>query len=162
VGTDEPTPLGKDHVIADNIEGRGHFVGTYLAWAALEENWWGEGEVKFYIDGDDEYPTICGTGAEDYVGGAWSFGDAETYSTPYLGYPLYDDSGAVTRHGLYRWHLPDPVRFHEDFRATVQAIGHDGQLFERSDDIASTAYWHQQEPHAPFPGFPNSRERRPR
>lgn len=157
-----PNDLGKDHVIADGIEGTGHYVGTYLAWTALSDHWWGEGEVKFYLDGDDEWPTICGTGAEDYVGGAWCFGDDETYSTPYLGYPLHDDSGAVTRHGLYRWHTPDPIRFEEDLRVTVQAIGFHQGLFERSDDISSTAYWYQQEPHNPYPDLPDRRARRPR
>lgn len=81
-----PITRGEDHVIVDGVEGDGHYVGTHLSWTALEANWWGEGEVKFYIDGD-EFPTICGTGTEDYVGGAWCFGDNDTYSTPYLGYP---------------------------------------------------------------------------
>lgn len=156
-----PTELGEDHVIVDGIEGRGHYVGTYLSWAALSGYWWGEGEVKFYLDGDEEWPTICGTGAEDYVGGAWGFGNG-TYDTPFLGYPLEDDEGAVDRHGLYRWHVPDPVHFREDLRATIQAIGHDGQLFERSDDVSSVAYWYQHEPHAPFPELPDRRGRRPR
>lgn len=157
-----PTSPGEDHVIVDGIDGTGHYVGTYLAWTALSEYWWGEGEVKFYIDDDEQWPTICGTGTEDYVGGAWGFGEDETYSTAFLGYPLCDDDGAVTRHGLYRWHVPDPVRFTESFRATVQAIGHDGELFERSDDVSSVAYWYQREPHAPFPELPAKRERRPR
>jgi hypothetical protein len=119
--------------------------------------------VKFYVDGDDEYPTICGTGAEDYVGGAWAFGDNETFSTPYLGYPQYHDGDdEVPKHGLYRWHVPDPIRFREDLRATVQAIGHRGELFERSDDVASVAYWYQREPHSAFPELPDAEERRPR
>ncbi|WP_256487805.1 glycoside hydrolase family 172 protein [Haladaptatus sp. AB618] len=167
-----PVSLGEDVTILDGVEGEGHYVGTYLAWTALGEHWWGEGEVKFYLDGDDKFPTICGSGAEDYVGGAWCFwnpgsstyADAQTYSTAFLGYPLYDDErGRPPRHGLYRWHIPDPIRFHEDIRVTIQDIGHDGsELFERSDDIASVAYWYQREPHAPFPDIPERRERRPR
>ncbi|WP_276256825.1 glycoside hydrolase family 172 protein [Halomontanus rarus] len=159
-----PVDRGEDHIILDNVEGHGHYVGTYLAWAALGEYWWGEGEVKFYVDGDDEFPTICGTGTEDYVGGAWCFGDDETYSTPYLGYPFFQDGdGKAPRHGVYRWHIPDPIIFHEDLEVTVQVIGHDGRrLFERTDDVASIAYWYQSEPHVPFPTFPEKRDRRPR
>lgn len=159
-----PVTPGEDHVIVDGIEGDGHYAGTHLSWTALEENWWGEGEVKFYLDGDDEHPTICGTGAEDYVGGAWCFGDDETFSTPYLGYPQYEDvdQTGVSLHGLYRWHVPDPIRFRQDLRATVQDIGWREGLFERSDDIASVAYWYQREPHAPFPDLPAVEKRRPR
>jgi hypothetical protein len=165
-----PTTKGEDHTIVDGVEGEGHYVGTYLAWTALSDGWWGEGEVKFYLDGDDEYPTICGTGTEDYVGGAWCFrtGDGpETYSTPYLGYPFHDPGaegeGHPPRHGMYRWHVPDPVRFEEDLRATVQqiGIGRDGYR-ERSDDVSSVAYWYQTEPHGAFPDLPGPMERRPR
>jgi hypothetical protein len=165
-----PTAPGEDHLICDGIEGRGQYVGTYLAWTALSDGWWGEGEVKFYLDGDEAWPTICGTGTEDYVGGAWCFdtGDGpETYSAPYLGYPYHDPGGTghghPPRHGCYRWHVPDPIRFEESLRATVQAMGNgrDGYR-ERSDDVASVAYWYQREPHAPFPDLPPARGRRPR
>lgn len=84
------TELAKDYVILDNVKGKGHYVGTYLALTTLERYWWGEGEVKFYIDGDDEYPTICGTGTEDYFGGSWSFAHQvngktveQTYNSPF-------------------------------------------------------------------------------
>lgn len=166
---ENPTTPGEDHTVVDGIEGQGHYVGTYLAWTALEEYWWGEGEMKAYIDGDETFPTICGTGTEDYVGGAWCFGlgDPETYSTPFLGYPLrLSDSTEKDRpphHGLYRWHIPDPIRFQEDLRVTIQQIGHDGRgLFERSDDVSSVAYWYQTEPHSAFPELPDADTRRPR
>lgn len=174
---ENPTTIQEDYTIVDGLTGQGHLVGTYLAWTALEEHWWGEGEVKCYIDGDEEHPTICGTGTEDYVGGAWCFNDPrnsterfptpKTYSTPFMGYPLYDDGsdgqGRPPRHGLYRWHIPDPIRFTEDLRVTVQQIGHNSrELFERSDDISSVAYWYQQEPHAEFPTLPPRAVRLPR
>ena len=161
---ENPTTRGEDVTVVETIEGEGHYVGTYLAWAALERGWWGEGEVKFYIDGD-EYPTICGTGTEDYPGGAFGFGNETTYSTPFMGFPQHEpgDEREVPRHGLYRWHIPDPIRFTEELRVTVQAIGqNETGLFERQDDVAATSYWYQREPHAPFPTFPGRAARRPR
>ena len=175
--------LAEDHVIADGITGKGHYVGTYLAWAALERYWWGEGEIKMYIDDDIDYPTICGTGVEDYVGGAWGFYERDelgvtqkretTYNTPFMGYPYYstfdgtkkDIYGfdAVPMHGLYRWHVMDPIRFKEKFKISVQQIGHDGNtLFERADDVSSVAYWYQTEPHNPNYNLPERTARRPR
>jgi len=177
---------GIDHVILDGITGRGQYVGTYLAWAALGRYWWGEGEMKFFIDDDRDYPTICGTGVEDYFGGAWCYWEPDpdhpdnkelsrvaTYSTPFLGYPFHSQSTThpiahyametVPSHGLYRWHLPDPISFRTRLKVSIQAIGHDGhRLFERSDDIASTAYWYQSEPHTPFPVSPDIDLLRPR
>ncbi|MFO7946035.1 MAG: glycoside hydrolase family 172 protein [Armatimonadota bacterium] len=144
-----------EHVILDGIEGRGQYVGTYLAWTQFSDGWWGEGEVKFYIDGDSEYPTICGTGTEDYFGGAWCFGD--TFSTPFLGYPLWErQEETVPKHGLYRWHIMDPIRFDEDLRVTVQELGWwPNRAYEPlTDDIASVGYWYQMEPHAAFPDLP--------
>lgn len=167
---------GKDYTILDNVEGQGHYIGTYLAWASLERNWWGEGEIKFFLDGDMDWPTICGTGTEDYFGGAWCFANSklnvpETYSTPLLGYRFYSESSEINAwfghnvpmHGMYRWHLPDPIRFQENLRVTIQQIGHNGKdLFERADDISSVAYWYQTEPHAAFPKLLNPYERWPR
>lgn len=128
--------------------------------------------MKCYIDGDEEYPTICGTGAEDYVGGAWCFhrenADGEvrpqTYSTPFLGYHQHDRGagtweGRPPRHGMYRWHISDPIRFQDDLRVTVQQIGIKEGYAERSDDVSSTAYWYQAEPHASFPDLPDREAR---
>ncbi len=150
-----------EHIILDNVRGQGHYVGTFLAWTQFSNGWWGEGEVKFYLDGDLNHPTLCGTGTEDYFGGAWGFGD-ETYSTPFLGYPLYRrEPGEVPRHGLYRWHIFDPIRFKQNLKATIQALGWwpDGKFQPLTDDIASTGYWYQAEPHAAFPKLPPVHER---
>ncbi len=152
-----------EHVILDGIKGRGHYVGTVLGWNQFSDGWWGEGEIKFYIDGDGDYPTICGTGTEDYFGGAWCFGD--TYSTAFLGYPLWErQEGGVPKHGLYRWHIMDPIRFASDLRVTIQALGLwlDGKLEPLTDDISSVGYWYQSEPHAPFPAMPDLAGRWPR
>jgi hypothetical protein len=147
-----PLPYKTDYTILDDVKGKGHYVGTYMAWGQNNNGWWGEGEIKFFIDGDAEFPTICGTGTEDYFGGAWCFG--ETFSTPYLGYPLWHKvSGELIRHGLYRWHIQDPIRFKQDLKVTMQALGwrSEGRYLPLQDDIASVAYWYQTEPHATFP-----------
>ena len=129
-GGGSPRPrLGRDFTILDGVKGRGHYVGTYLAWAALAKHWWGEGEIKFYLDGDGDFPTICGTGTEDYAGGAWCFsgntiGAPESYSTPFLGYRYHEMRakrqawfGTITSlHGIYRWHVMDPIHFAEAIR----------------------------------------------
>ena len=155
------TPLDRpEHVILDGVRGQGHYVGTYLAWKQTTNGWWGEGEIKFFLDGDGEYPTICGTGTEDYVCGAWCFG--ETFTGPYSGYCLWDkQEGSVPRHGLYRWHLLDPIRFQRDLRITIQALGYgeDAKYYALNDDISSVALWYQAEPHAAFPAMPERRDR---
>jgi len=153
-------PLGQPaiHTIVDGVRGRGHYVGTYLAIEPGDSGWWGEGELKFYLDGDDEFPTICGTGTEDYFGGAWNFdlaGRYVRYSTAYLGLhqvlPADQIYQARQRFGMYRWHLPDPISFERELRVTVQALGwHSGGRYlplQRAD-IATTAFWYQTEPHA--------------
>ncbi|MBA8992044.1 hypothetical protein FHW23_003331 [Curtobacterium pusillum] len=176
------TALGEDHVILDGVQGRGRYVGTYVALASLSRFWWGEGEVKFFVDGDQELPSLCSTGLEDYAGGAWAFQDELrndpepiplTFSAPYFGYPFCssrDTTGAsdfihavAPMHALYRWHLPDPIWFEQDLRVTVQQIGTWSHgLFERSDDISTVAYWYQTEPHTPFPVIPAVDRRAPR
>ena len=161
---------GAEHTLIDGVRGQGHYVGTYLAWQVNANGWWGEGELKWYMDGDEEFPTICGTGTEDYFGGAWNFehprGEYGVYSTPYLGMPqVIQPDGlyrANTRFGLYRFHVMDPIRFTDDLKVTVQALGWRSQLngqmryLPLKDDIASTVWWYQSEPHAPFPELPGA------
>jgi hypothetical protein len=142
------------HVILDGVRGRGHYVGTYLAWEAADAGWWGEGEVKHYLDGDGEHPTICGTGTEDYFGGSYGFAiedEYRTFTAPYLGLPQVlcprGPGGYPRRFGLYRFHVPDPIRFETDLRVTVQALGWNEPACDRyrlrADDVASTALWYQ-------------------
>ena len=175
------TEKAKDYVILDNVHGSGKYVGTYLALTTLERYWYGEGEVKIYLDGDEEYPTICGTGTEDYFGGAWSFAHQEdgrtveqTFCTPFLGYPYYSNRDTaihnnyhnddmMPQRSFYRWHIMDPILFEKDIKVTIQQIGvYHGGLFERQDDVASVAYWYQTEPHTAFCALPGRKERWPR
>ena len=156
-----PLPERAPHVIIDGVEGEGHYIGTYLAWQSNHTGWWGEGEVHFFIDGDRTYPSIAGTGTEDYFGGAWNFeepmGQYGSFTGPYTGlHQVIRPDGlyrSQTRFGMYRWHLTDPVLFHQDLRVTVQGLGWgpDGQYLSLRDDIASVAYWYQREPHHPQP-----------
>jgi hypothetical protein len=149
---ENPTRLKKDYTIIDGIRGMGHYVGTVLSVTALEDGWWGEGEIKFYIDDDDKYPTICGTGTEDYFGGAWNFGGGTEFYSPFLGLPF--SVGGETKgskHSMYRWHILDPIYFEKRLKVTIQQIGWKNGYYERSDDVSSVAYWYQREPHARFP-----------
>ena len=154
-----PLPYKQDYAILDGVKGRGHYVGTYMAWQQNSDGWWGEGEFKAFLDGDEEFPTICGTGTEDYFGGAWCFG--ANYTAPFLGYadltmlshPGREMGRQGNRHGMYRFHVMDPIRFHSDLRVTMQALGwrSEGRYLALQDDIASVAYWYQSEPHGAFP-----------
>ena len=162
-----PLPYKEVYTILDGVKGRGQYVGTYLAWGVNNCGWWGEGEMKFFLDGDGEFPTICGTGTEDYFCGSYNFdvgkekGGYREFTTPYSGLPqvirpdgLYSSQ---TRFGLYRWHIMDPVRFEQDLRVTIQALGwrSGGRYLPLQDDIASVAYWYQTLPTAPFPRLPD-------
>lgn len=161
-----PLPYKEEHTLVDGIKGQGQYVGTYLAWQVNNTGWWGEGEIKFYMDGDDEFPTICGTGTEDYFGGAWNFehpqGQYGVFSTPFLGMPQVIMAGeggmyrSQQRHGMYRWHIMDPIRFEHDLKVSIQALGWrtGGRYLPLQDDIASTVFWYQSEPHAAFPTLP--------
>ncbi|MCP5061563.1 MAG: DUF2961 domain-containing protein [Ignavibacteriae bacterium] len=162
----EKLPFKKVYTIVDNIKGKGQYVGTYLAHGARKSGWWGEGEVKFFMDGDKEFPTICTTGEEDYFCGSYGYNDRkidgvmyyDSFSSLYAGFYEVKDStieGFVGLFGQYRWHVVDPVRFDEDLRITVQSLGwgSDGYL-PLEDDLASVAYWYQLEPHNSFPKLP--------
>lgn len=162
-----PLPYKEVYTLLDCVKGRGHYVGTYMAWGVNNDGWWGEGEIKFFLDGDDQFPTVCGTGTEDYFCGSYNFdvgkenGGYREFTTPYAGLPqvLRPDGlyRANTRFGMYRWHVMDPVRFREDLRVTIQALGwrSGGRYLPLQDDIASVAFWYQTLPTAPFPPLPD-------
>ena len=158
---------GSDYTIVDGIKGKGHYVGVYMAWGVHNNGWWGEGEIKFFMDGDTKYPTICGTGTEDYFCGSYNFdrdGQYKEFCTPYAGlHQVIRPDGTYRsqqRFGLYRWHIVDPVRFEKDLRITMQDLGwrYDGRYLPQKSDIASVVFWYQTEPHASFPKLPSVQE----
>jgi len=174
-------PATGDYTLLDGVKGQGQYVGTYLRHEAFSPGWWGEGEAKFYIDGDKAFPTIAGTGEEDYFLGSYSYqrktaqgGRVETsYSAAYSGFLSVQDQPIDAdylkpgdrRYGEYRWHILDPIRFRRDLKVTIQNLGWkgvtpsrfigDGTYLPLHDDLSSVAYWYQAEPHAPFPALPN-------
>ncbi len=168
-----PLPYKGVVTLLDSVKGKGQYVGTYLAWGVHNNGWWGEGEIKFYMDGDKDWPTICGTGTEDYFCGSYDF-DTHTlnaagvneshyteFNSPYSGLAQvikgdghYD---VAQRFGLYRWHITDPIRFDQSLRVTIQALGwrEGGRYLPLQDDISSTVFWYQSEPHGVFPVLPS-------
>ncbi len=171
------TTMAEDYVILDGVKGKGRYLGVNLGIVdrfAGKGVWWGEGEVKIYLDGDTKYPTICGTGSEDYAGSGWGLGQ---FQGRQMGAPLIKDQFV----SFYRFHAMDPVYFSQDIKVTIQQIGNDGKHepadpngplkeliekgwykkprpggnFERVDDVCSTAYWYQTLPTQPFPKFPD-------
>jgi len=161
------------YTIADGIKGKGQFVGVYMAWGVNNNSWWGEGEIKFFIDGDSNFPTICGTGTEDYFCGSYDFDTRKKnsagieevnyteFSTPYSGlHQVIRGDGhynVMQRFGLYRWHILDPVRFDKDLKITIQDLGwREGRRYlPQKSDISSVCFWYQAEPHASFPKLPD-------
>ena len=162
-----PVPYGEVYTILDGVKGNGHYVGTYLHWGVKNNSWWGEGEVKFYIDGDGEFPTLCGTGTEDYFCGAYNFdvnGWYTEYTTPYSGLskvgatdPIYQSQRTFD---MYRFHITDPVYFKKDLRVTVQALGwrSEGRYLPLMDDISSVAYWYSDNLGDEYPPLPTPNE----
>jgi hypothetical protein len=161
-----PIPYKQVYTILDGVDGKGQYVGTYLAWGVHNNGWWGEGEIKFFMDGDTQFPTINSTGTEDYFNGSYDFENQvshqyEPFTSPYSGLAqaikpdgLYQSQ---QRFGLYRWHIPDPIRFDHDLRVTIQDLGWQsgGRYLPLMDDISSVAYWYQTEPHKRFPQLPD-------
>jgi hypothetical protein len=160
------------YTILDGVQGKGQYVGTYMCYGARHGGWWGEGEIKFYLDGDNDFPTICGTGTEDYFCGSYNFelkgpdgkNHYTPFSTPYSGLaqvvPQPQHVPPQTEFGLYRWHITDPIRFQTDLKVTIQALGwqEGGRYFPQEDDISSVAFWYQTLPHAKFPPLPSRDE----
>lgn len=166
--TVKQTRFKEEFAIVDNIKGRGQYIGTFLAHATKSNRWWGEGEIKIFIDDDTDYPTINGTGEEDYFLGSWgysTFNEDGTrnmytdYQTPYAGFfQVKPTSEFIGRFSQYRWHIYDPIRFKKDIKITIQCLGwdDDGNYLPLEDMLSSVAFWYQTEPHVKFPEFPEN------
>jgi len=162
-----PLPYKEPYVILDNIKGNGHYVGTYMYWGVKSNGWWGEGEIKFYIDGDKEFPSICGTGTEDYFGGAYNFdvgGEYKEFTTPYAGmYKIRRTDGVYLSQryfNMYRWHITDPIYFKKDIKVTIQALGwrSENRFLPLQDDISSVAYWYSDTLDDIYPELPSKND----
>ena len=175
--------MQQDFEILPKVGGVGRYLGVNVGVIADKEryfkSWWGEGEVKVYLDGDTEHPTLSGTGTEDYIGTAYGQGQ---YSNLYQGCHLADEE--KMRYGFYRLHVPDPVYFHKEARVTIQQIGYapasqafdraaapvyaagaglverpkkTNGLFERQDDWSSCVYFYLDKPENGLPALDASR-----
>lgn len=156
-----PCKKGQDYLILD-AKGRGHFVGCNLSIRQLEPGWWGEGDDRFYIDGE-KLPSIQGTGSEDYFCDGWGIRKLDGL---YYGFPITEGFETLSRHTNYRFHIQDPVPFTRSLRMTIEHKGarvyNDGKwdgYVERFDEFSSVAYWYQTEPHKEFPPLPVGQER---
>ncbi len=165
---ENPTLLGHDFELLPRRRGRGRYLGAIIGVRPQRAEWWGEGEVKMYLDGDRKFPTIVGTGTEDYVGLAWGLRRAPFlyHGATAVQFPSGADTGPVS---IYRWHLQDPVYWARDARVTLQQIGLRHQpgtppdtipkylagLMEREDDWSAATFWYEAIPSAPLPPLPD-------
>jgi len=157
------------YTLLDGVKGRGQYVGTYMTYQTHRPGWWGEGEMKFYLDGDSQFPTICTTGTEDYFCGSYDFENRKEhryvpFSTPYAGLvqgiPPDKIYIAEQKFGLYRWHITDPIRFNTDLKVQIQDLGWqaDGRYALLEDSISTVSFWYQTLPHAVLPPVPSRDE----
>jgi len=162
---ENPLPYKQDFTILDTVEGKGCYIGTFMLCGITNNNWWGEGEIKFFMDGDKEFPTICGTGTEDYFCGSYDFDIGTGYvdfSGPYAGFHAWKTDNwytVVKRFSMYRWHITDPVYFDNDLRVTIQALGwRSGNRYLplQSSDYAAVAYFYLDRPTAASRPLPDA------
>ena len=147
---------GEGNYVWMEATGRGHFVGVTMSVLQNQDNWWGEGDDMFFVDGETT-PSINGTGSEDYFLGAWDFGN-HAFAYGQFGAPVKGDEVAGSRSSVYRFHLDSPITFTKSLRATIEH----GHANVRSDNMYSVAYWYQNEPHAAFPQMPALEQRIPK
>ena len=151
----KPNLTGDDNYVWMDAKGHGQFVGVTMSVLQNQNDWWGEGDDMFFIDGE-KAPSIVGTGTEDYFLGAWDFGGVP-FSYQLYGAPVVGEEVAGSRSSVYRFHLDSPIPFSKSFKATIEH----GNANHRSDNYSSVAYWYQAEPHAPFPALPSVADRLP-
>ena len=146
---ENPTTMKKDFVLLPQRENKGRYIGALIGVRNLHPGqWWGEGEIKIYMDGDTDFPTLCGTGSEDYV--CLSYGMQQT---PYFynGCSLNENNFV----SIYRWHLPDPIWWKKECRITIQQIAWKKGLVETQDDWSTATFWYEPIPSEPLPVMPD-------
>src|SRR6266852_5713409 len=153
---DRPNLSGEDNYVWLEARGQGHFVGVSMSILQNQDDWWGEGDDMFFIDGESR-PSINGTGSEDYFLGAWGFG-SHSFGYGLYGAPVKGSEHAGSRTSVYRFHLDSPIPFTKSLLATIEH----GHANHRSGNFFSVAYWYQSEPHASFPALPPVNDRIPR
>jgi len=150
---ENPTTEKHDFELLPERNNQGRFIGSVIGVRNLHpDQWWGEGEVKVYMDGDTDYPTICGTGSEDYVGLAWGIQQTPFF---YNGCSLNEKNFI----SMYRWHLPDPIAWQKQARITIQQIAWKNGLAETVDDWCCASFWYEPTPSAPLPAMPDREAR---
>jgi hypothetical protein len=150
---ENPTFIKKDFVLLPKRIGKGRYIGSVIGVRNLHPGrWWGEGEIKIYMDGDTDFPTICGTGSEDYI--CQSYGVRE-HTWWYSGCSLNRNNYI----SMYRWHFVDPIVWRQDCRITIQQIAWDKGLAETSDDWSAATFWYEPIPSSPLPKIPSYKER---
>lgn len=149
---ENPTTLKQDFELLPQRTQKGRFIGSVMGIRATHANWWGEGEIKVYMDGDEALPTLCGTGSEDYVGLSWGI---QQTPFPYNGCSLNEKQFV----SMYRWHLPDPIQWQKECRITIQQIQWQKGLAEVTDDWSCATFWYEPTPSAPLPPLPDVKAR---
>ncbi len=149
---ENPTTEKQDFELLPERSQKGRFIGSVIGVRNLHDRWWGEGEVKVYFDGDKEFPTICGTGSEDYVGLAWGIQQTPFF---YNGCSLNQNNFV----SMYRWHLPDPIAWRRNCRITIQQIAWQNGLVETEDDWSCATFWYEPVPSAALPKLPDAEVR---
>lgn len=150
---ENPTTEKRDFELLPERGQKGRFIGSVIGIRNLHpDQWWGEGEIKVYMDGDKEFPTICGTGSEDYVGLSWGI-----QQTPFM----YNGCNLDQKNfiSMYRWHLPDPIAWQKQCRITIQQIAWKNGLSETQDDWSCATFWYEPVPSAPLPPLPDLKAR---
>jgi hypothetical protein len=150
---ENPTVEKHDFELLPYRHQKGRFMGAVIGVRNLHpKQWWGEGEFKVYMDGDKEFPTICGTGSEDYAGLAWGM---ERAPFQYHGCSFNEKNFS----SMYRWHLLDPIVWRREARITIQQLGWADQIAETHDDWSCGTFWYEPVPSEKLPVMPDVKAR---
>ncbi len=114
--------------------GAGRFVGVMLHVWNPRGGWWGEGDEKFFVDGE-KFPSTFGTGSEDYFGYAW--GSPALFQNAYHN-QTHNDGNNKGHLSVNRWHISDQVPFQKEFEGDIEKYFSN----DRPTRFASTVFWY--------------------